>query len=410
MRRTTAVIIGAGQSGLAMSFELMQRGIDHIVLERGEVANSWRYERWDSLKLLTPNRMNTVPGIPYDGPDPDGFMSVSGLVARFDTCLARTSFPVKTGTTVLSVVRLDRGYRIQTDQGALEAEAVVMATGACNHPKVPTFAQTAPGDIVQTSPLRYKRPSDLPEGKSLVVGASASGLQLARELQLSGRQVTLAVGNHTRMPRRYRGRDILEWMGRIGVTSTLYSDVPDLDRVRRLPSPTLTADETLDINTLQTLGVEVVGRCVGLEGGEAHFAGSLANTCALADLKMDRLLDTIDAFTTQKEFGDSPSIDARPAPTQLPDDPRLRIDLAREGYTSILWATGFAPDFSWLRAPHFDTKGRLMHDGGIVAKGLYVMGLPYLRYRRSTLLYGANDDANVLANHMQLGFKSVCAA
>jgi len=410
MKRTTAVIIGAGQSGLAMSFELMQRGIDHIVLERGEVANSWRHERWDSLKLLTPNRMNALPGLPYAGPDADGFMSVRELVTRFDTCLSRTSFPIDTGTTVLSVAPSDRGYRVQTDQGALEANAVVMATGACNHPKIPAFAKAASDDMVQTSPLSYKRPSDLPEGKTLVVGASASGLQLARELQLSGRQVTLAVGNHTRMPRRYRGRDILEWMGRIGVTSTLYSDLPDLDRVRRLPSPSLTADDTLDLNLLQEFGVELVGRCVGLDGEEAHFAGSLANTCASADLKMTRLLASIDAFADQHNPKDCPADDAPLAPTQLPDGPRLRINLAREGFTSILWATGFAPDFTWLRAPHFDAKGRLMHDGGVVTKGLYVMGLPYLRYRRSTLLFGAGDDAMFLANHMQLGLERACAA
>ncbi|QMU57702.1 MAG: pyridine nucleotide-disulfide oxidoreductase [Boseongicola sp.] len=403
MKRTTAVIIGAGQSGLAMSFELMNRGIDHIILERGEVANSWRHERWDSLRLLTPNRMNNLPGVPYDGPDNDGFMSVSELIDRFDACLKKTAFPVQLGTTVLSVKPLSSGYIVQTDQGTIEAKIVVMATGANVHPKIPAFSHAFPKDIVQTNPLHYKRPSDLPHGKTLVVGASASGLQLAKELQCSGRQVTLAVGNHTRMPRSYRGSDILEWMARIGVTNTLYSDAPDIDRLRRLPSPSLTANESLDLNKLQELGVELVGRCVGLEDGRVQFSGSLANICASADLKMARLLASIDAYESAHTHDGIHGTPLPPAPTLLPDDPRLSIDLAQEGYASILWATGFTPNFSWLRAPYFDRKGQLLHDGGVVAQGLYVMGLPYMRYRRSTLLHGASSDAAELANHMQHG-------
>lgn len=397
MKHTTVVIIGAGQSGLAMSYVLMNKGIDHIILERGEAANSWRHERWDSLKLLTPNRMNTLPGLAYDGPSPDGFMSAAELVRRFDRCLAQTGFPIQTGTSVLSVEPGPGGYRVQTDQGSIGAHTVVMATGANAHPRIPRFGQNAPTAVFQTDPLRYKRPSDLPEGKTLVVGASASGLQLARELQRSGRQVTLAVGNHTRMPRHYRGRDILEWMSLIGVAGTLYSDVADLDRVRRLPSPSLTADHTLDLNMLQDLGVELVGRCVGMENGRAVLSGSLANLCTSADLKMARLLATIDQFVETHTNHEAPIASPLPTPTRLPATPRLRIDLAREGYTSILWATGYTPDFSWLRAPHFDRKNQLVHDGGVVAPGLYVMGLPYLRYRRSTLLAGAGDDARALA-------------
>lgn len=408
--KSTVVIIGAGHCGLAMSLEMMKKGIEHVILECGVPGSSWRNERWDSLKLLTPNRMNALPGMPCESSDPNGFMSANELIDRFDSLLSKFSFPVQTGTTVLSVEPTRQGYRVQTDQRSYHAKVVVMATGACNKPRIPGFAQSLPSDLVQTSPLTYKRPSDLPEGKTLVVGASASGLQLARELQFAGHQVTLAVGNHTRMPRYYRGRDIFEWIQKIGVTSTLYSEVPDIERVRRLPSPSLVADDTLDLNTLQDLGVELVGRCIKLENGRAMFSGSLANICASADLKMTRLIAAIEALPDESLIDNCPDASSLPLPTRLPDNPRLKINLALEGFKSIVWATGFTPDFSWLNAPHFDNNGQLLHDGGVVAKGLYVMGLPYLRYRLSTFIFGACDDAKYLAGHIQKSIAGSAAA
>lgn len=393
MKRTDVAIIGAGQSGLAISWELMARGVDHTILERGEIANSWLHERWDSLHLLSTNRMNVLPGLPYDGDDSDGFMSVGELVTRFGRAARKVGFPVKKNTTVLSVAPGAGGFHVQTDQGHLHARKVVIASGACNRVKVPAFASALAPDIAQISPLKYRSPANLPPGNVLIVGASATGLQLAREVQLSGRQVTLAVGNHTRLPRRYREQDILEWTSRLGLASMPYTEVDDIARARRTPSPSLVAGATLDLNTLQQLGVEIVGRCVDMENYRAVFSGSLANTCATADLKMLRLLTAIDELCGGKsERGDILA-------TRLPDNPRLLLDLKAEGIASVIWATGFKPELDWLKMPCFDRKGMLLHEGGLVKPGLYVMGLPFLRTRRSTLLAGAAADASWIAGH-----------
>ena len=222
MKHTVTVIIGAGQTGLAMSYELPRAGTEHLVLERGQIANSWREERWDSVRLLTPNWMNGLAGAECPGKDPDGFMDVSELVRNFDRAVARDDTPVQIETNVLSVRPHADGYLVQTDQGVIACRNVLMANGACAIPKVPTFAAEITGHVAQFTPHDYKRPSDLPDGDVLVIGASASGLQLAREIQRAGRNVTLAVGNHLRLPRSYRAWDIVGWMDLIGLFQALY--------------------------------------------------------------------------------------------------------------------------------------------------------------------------------------------
>lgn len=399
-RYCPTVIIGAGQSGLAVSAELARGGSDHLVLERGQIANSWKTERWDSLRMLTPNWMNGLPNLPYNGAEIDGFMSVDELVKRFDKCAEVNAAPVQAETTVLSIQASQRGYRIQTDQGAIDSRNVVLANGACGIAHIPVQAQYLPADIVQTTPMKYKRASDLPQGKVLVVGASASGLQIAREVQKSGRDVILSVGNHLRLPRRYRGVDICRWMDLIGTTSIPYDQVDNLTRVRRTPSLSLVAGETLDLNALQRMGVEITGRLVGMCDGRAQFAGSLANLCVAADLKMKRLSASIDAWIAENGQ-DSEVAEAEPiVPTCVPASPRLSVNLEREGIRSVIWATGYKPDFSWLNLPVFDPKGQIIHDGGVIQDGLYVMGLPYLRQRKSTFLHGATDDAMAVVDHM----------
>jgi len=396
----TTVIIGAGQSGLAMSRELTCRGVDHLIVERGRVANSWRSERWDSLKLLSPNWMNGLPGQDYDGSDHDGYMDVAELIGRFDRYAANISAPVRAETTVLSVERTGAGYRVQTDDGAIDCDTLVMANGACGIPNVPAFASELPAGMASHTPHSYKRPADLPDGRVLVVGASASGLQLAREIHASGRDVTLAVGGHLRLPRVYRGADILTWMEIIGATRIPYTEVDDIERVRRTPSLPLVADETLDLNMLQDMGVEIAGRLATIRDGRALFSGSLANVCAAADLKMNRLFAAIDEWVARSDLGDLIEPAERLASVRIPESPRLQADLLGEGYRSVVWATGYRPDFGWLRLPVFDRKGRLVHDGGVVGDGLYVMGLPYLRQRRSTFIDGVGEDANALAEHL----------
>lgn len=399
MERTNTIIIGAGQTGLAMSDALTQRSIDHIILERGQVANSWRKERWDSLRLLSPNWANKLPGCDYAGDSPDGFMPVAELIDAFDHCADRINAPVKTETTVVSVKATATEYTVQTDQGALQSNCVIMANGACATPAIPDFASELPNSIHQFSPQTYKRPDDLPAGPVLVVGASASGLQLAQEIQLAGRQVILAVGNHLRLPRTYRGLDTFMWLEAMGTTSIPYTDVDDIERVRRTPSLSLVAGKMIDLNGLQALGVEITGRLACVRDGTAWFSGSLANIGAAADLKLNRFLDKIDKWVSDHHLDWTVLPPERFAATQLPHAPRLKLNLHAERVGSVIWATGFRPDFSWLKLPVFDRKGRLAHDGGVVAEGLYAMGLPYLRQRKSTFINGAAEDARFIAEH-----------
>ena len=404
MKATTTVIIGAGQSGLAFSRKLAERSIDHVLIERGEVANAWRTQRWDSLRLLTPNWQSRLPGYAYDGDDPDGYMDMPAVTRFLQGYADAIEAPVETGTTVTSVRPLDAGYAVVTDRGEWRCRTVVLANGACNVASMPKVADALPGRIRSMTPMQYRNPDQLDQGGVMVVGASATGVQLAQEIQASGRQVTLSVGEHVRVPRLYRGRDIKWWMDATGVMDTHYREVDDIKRARRVPSLQLvgsTDRRTLDLNALRRDGVEIAGRLAGLHDGRAQFSGSLNNQCALADLKMNRLLDTIDDWASANGMDGEVDPRHRFEPTQVDAVPALHKDLIDTGVSTVVWATGYRPDYSWLHAPVFDRKGRLRHDGGVVdAPGLYVMGLPFLRRRKSSFIDGVGDDAGVLADHL----------
>jgi putative flavoprotein involved in K+ transport len=395
MRHATTVVIGAGHCGLALSRHLAALSVDHVVLERGEVAHSWRTQRWDSLRLLTPNWMTRLPGHAYRGDDPDGYLTMPEVVGLLEEYA--TGAPVLTGVTVTSVQPLGEGYLVRTDRGAWRARTVVVATGAsavASRPAVPL-----PPGVTTVTAAGYRNPGQLPDGGVLVVGASASGIQIAEELARSGRPVTLAVGEHVRLPRTYRGRDTLWWMDASGLLDERWDAVPDLVRVRNLPSMQLVgAPRTLDLNALRGQGVALVGRLAGARDATLQFSGSLANVCALADLKLGRLLDGFDAWAARA--GVEAEAPQRFAPTAVPA-PVLSAQLGRGGIESVVWATGFRPDLSFLEVPVFDRKGRVVHDGGVTAApGLYVMGLPFLRRRKSTLIDGADGDARDLADHL----------
>ena len=410
MRQLTSIIIGAGQCGLALSRHLSKRSVDHLVLERGEIANAWRTERWDSLRLLTPNWMGQLPGAPYQGPDPDGFMAMPEVVDMFTDYARAIDAPVLSGVTVKRVGPCGEGYLVETNHGPFHCRNVVMATGACNRPAVPACAAEVPRGIRAVTPFDYKRPSDLPDGRVLVVGGSATGVQLARELQLSGRQVLLSVGEHVRVPRRYRGRDIKWWMHAIGLLDQPIDEVDDVARVRRTPSLQLAGlAGDVDLNALQAIGVEIAGRLAGIRDGKAIFSGALANHCAMADLKQTRLLGLVDEWAVSRGMDETLPAPDRPEATRLPADPLLEIGLADGTVGSIVWATGFRPNHSWLDLPVFDRRGRLVHDSGVVAPGLYAMGLPFLRRRNSTLIGGAGADAEDLANHIMARLDRIAA-
>jgi putative flavoprotein involved in K+ transport len=404
MERASAVVIGAGHAGLAASHFLSDRSIDHVVLERGEVANSWRRERWDSLRLLTPNWQSRLPGHRYEGPDPDGYMT-TGEVTEFIERFAKVSnSPVRTGENVTSLRRAEAGYRVTTSLGEIDCRTVVIASGACNEPAVPQFRDAVPASVEQLTPFDYRDPASLPDGGVLVVGASATGVQLAAELQRSGRPVTLSVGEHVRLPRTYRGRDVLWWMDASGVWDQRHDELEDLTRARRLPSPQLVGTPeraTLDLNALTSLGVELVGRWAAVRDGRAMFSGGLRNALSLADLKMDRLLATFDEWAAADGRGTGVGPAERFTRTRVPESARLQLDLRSGEIRTIVWATGFRPDYSWLRVPVVDEKGQLRHDGGVVdSPGLYALGLPVLRRRKSTFIYGIEDDAREVIDHL----------
>ena len=398
--RFSTVVIGAGHAGLAASYFLSDRSIDHVVLERGDVANSWRRERWDSLRLLTPNFLSRLPGLRYEGPDPGGYMTageVTGFIGKFAE-VARA--PVRTGVNVMSV-RLDGdGYRVTTSHGEIGCRAVVIASGACNTPVLPSFADMVPEPVEQLTPFDYRDPAKLPDGGVLVVGASATGVQLAAEIHRSGRPVTLSVGEHVRLPRTYRGRDVLWWMDASGVWDQRYDEVDDLSRARKLPSPQLVGTPermTLDLNALTAMGVSLAGRWAAVRDGVALFSGGLRNVFSLADLKMNRLLGMFDEWAVREEVGPPERFE----PTRVPEPARLRLDLRSGEVRAIVWATGFRPDYGWLGVPVTDVKGQLLHEGGVTASpGLYALGLPLLRRRRSTFICGIEDDAREVIGHL----------
>ena len=398
--RTTTVVIGAGHGGLAMSRYLSDRSIDHVVLERSQVANSWRTERWDSLRLLTPNWQCRLPGYAYEGNDPDGFMTMPEVV-EFVTGYAKDiAAPVQTGTTVTSVRRTDGGYHVTTDHDEWQCPTVVLATGAFNVPRVPAYSEAVPEAVTTLTPMEYRNPDQLAEGGVLVVGASATGVQIAHEIQRSGRPVTVAVGEHVRGPRVYRGRDIHWWMEAAGVLDERYDEVDDIVRARHVPSMQLAGSPeraTFDLNALTGLGVKLVGRLAGIRDGAAQFSGSLRNKCELADLKLDRLLDTVDAWATASGMDDATPPPHRFTPTAVSEPPTLDVDLASGAVQNIIWATGFRPDYSWLDVPVLDGKGMVRHDGGVVdSPGMYLIGAPFLRRRKSSFIDGARDDAQDL--------------
>ena len=405
MQRVTTVIIGAGQTGLAMSRYLSELSIDHVLLERGDVANSWRTERWDSLRLLTPNWLNRLPGYRYQGEDPDGYMTTHQIVDYIADYADAIGAPVELRTEVTSVDAVDGGFRVATTNGDWRARAVVIASGPYHRADLPAFVEAIPPTIACLGSADYRNPEQLEEGGVLVVGAASTGIQLAEEIHRSGRPVTLAVGGHVRMPRVYRGMDIMWWLEGAGVLDERYDEVDDIVRARHVSSFQLVgtpARVTVDLNSVQSIGVQLVGRLGGITSeGVAQFSGSLLNQCSLADLKLGRLLDTLDEWAVEHGIETETDPAERFPPTNVPAIPPLLLPLNNGAIKTIIWATGFRPEYPWLNLAVLDAKGGVRHTGGVTpVPGLYVMGTSFLRRRKSTLIVGAGDDARDLSSHL----------
>jgi len=413
MKHTDIVIIGAGQAGLAMSRCLSARGIAHIVLERGRIGERWRSERWESLRLLTPNWMTCLPGGGYDGPDPDGFMTMPETVRFLEGYAHSIAAPVESGVAVKSVKRSGDGYRVVTDAGEWMARGLVIATGHCDQPRIPLMASRLGRRILQVVPRDYRRPGQLPEGGVPVIGASASGIQLAEEIHASGRPVTLSIGHHTRLPRRYRGHDILWWLDRLGSLRKARTEVHPHDTQREEPSLQLIGSpdhRSIDLALLQRKGVRLVGRATAARGRRLRFAADLLQTTAAADLRLLRILNGIDAAAEQG-FGEVAAREA--AEPILLSGGAAELDLDREGIRTVVWATGYRRSYPWLHIPVLDACGEIVHDGGVCPlAGIYVLGLNFMRRRNSSFIDGVGADAEALAAHIAgfLGLRRRSAA
>ena len=413
MEHITTVVIGAGQAGLAMSRCLSDLAVEHVVIERGKLAERWRTQSWDSLNLLTPNWMTRLPGFQYDGDDPDGFMSVPDLIALFDRYAARSRTPIVSETTVVSVEQTEDRFRVITDRGMWLADSVVIATGYCDLPSVPAASRGLPASITQVVPADYRRPAQLPPGGVLIVGASSTGVQLADEIQQSGRQVTLAIGRHLRVPRQYRGRDILWWLDRLAVLSQPLETVHSIDISRHQPSLQLVGrpdHSSLDVGMLQDRGVRLAGRVRDISGDEVILADDLIASAAAADLKMAEVLMRIDRYIDLTGFPAEDPEPFRPTWLAAAGAPE-RLDLKSEGIETVIWATGYRRAYPWVHVPVLDASGEIVHDGGFTPQfGLYVLGMNFQRRRNSSFIDGVGADAWKIAEQIARSAASVRVA
>jgi putative flavoprotein involved in K+ transport len=403
--RTDVVIVGAGQAGLAMSRELSALGIEHVVLERGHVGQRWRTRTWDTLRLLTPNWMTRLPDWQYRGPDPDGYMPRDAIIRFFSAYAGAFAMPVIAETPVSRIAADRGGFAVETPNGNWRARAVVIATGHCEEPGIPASAAGLDRWTTRLHSSAYRNPKQLPPGNVLVVGASASGVQIAHELAESGRAVTLAVGRHNALPRRLYGRDIFWWLDAMGYTSVRAADVPDIEAARAQPALQLAGREdgiSLDLATLQRAGIRLVGHFSGAERRLVHLAGDLEQTVRQAERKRDRLIGEIAAFAKSIGLGTAePGFPRNAAVGDVPE----RLDLGENGISSIVWATGFRRNFSWLDVPVVRTDGELIHEDGVLpVDGLYALGFRFMRRRSSSFIDGVGADAAFIAGRIAMQF------
>jgi putative flavoprotein involved in K+ transport len=403
MRNPDVIIIGAGQAGLAMSRSLTAQGVDHVVLERGLIGERWYSERWKSLQLLTTNEMSALPGLPQEG-DPDAFMPAIAFAAYLQTYAHKIGAPVISGVEVTKVEPAARGYRVTTSAGQWLPRSVIIATGACDTPYRPPMARALAPSLLQISPKEYWEPNDLPKGGVLVVGASSAGMQLAEEIHASGRPVTLAVGDHTRVPRRYRGRDIYTWMETAGILDDPALEGGNLAAARHQPSLQLVGrpdNRDIDLGILGRQGIRLMGRLAGMDGIKAEFSGDLERTSAASHARMLRILDRIDDCIERRRLAAPPADPDVRIPLRVSGDPAT-LDLRRERIRSVVWATGYRRRYSWLNVPVLDDHGEIAQRGGITSfPGLFVLGLVFLRRRRSSFINGCGIDADEIAGDVR---------
>jgi putative flavoprotein involved in K+ transport len=390
------IVIGAGQAGLATSWHLKQRGLEHIVLERGRVGETWRSRRWDSFRLLIPNRFCQLPGFGYTGSEPDGFMWKDEVVEFFDAYAQSFAAPVREGVAVTELRRgLSGNWEILTADGELlRAANVVVATGAYQRPHIPHLSAEIEPTAVQLHADGYRNPEQLPAGAVLVVGGGSSGGQIAADLSRAGRRVYLALGRCTWLPRRYRGRDITQWNDATGFSTQPVQSLEDpAARLKCLPLLTGTdTGEDMTPRTLRDEGIVITGRLIGAERNLLLFANDLAAALAAGDAFVTLIKARIDAYIEANAL-DAP-VEPDDTPVRDTCEPLRELDLDAAGVTSIVWATGYRMDFGWVCDAEFDEQGFPVHTAGVTPHpGLYFVGLPWLTSRGSSFIPGAGPDA-----------------
>lgn len=401
------VIIGAGQGGLSTSYYLRRAGLDHVVLDRGGIAHAWRHERWDSFCLVTPNWTIRLPGAEYAGDDPDGFMPRDDFVAYMEDWARGFGAPVRDGIEVTRLRGTAGRFRLESSDGSMTARVVVVATATYQAPRIPPLARHLPATVTQIAADAYRNPRALPDGAVLVVGSGQTGAQIAEESLEAGRRVYLCTGRAGRLPRRYRGRDCLEWQRDMG----LLDRTPDMldDPARRfVGDPHLSGrggGHTLSLHDFHAKGMVLLGKLIGAEDGALRLAGDLRENLAFADAFADDFMGKVDAHIEHKGLRAPPA-----TPDELAGEPPSgdwslpvieRLDLAEAGITSLVWATGFNYDFSWIEFPVLDSFGYPRTERGVSrVPGLTFMGLNWMHKRKSGILYGVGEDARAVSDHI----------
>ncbi len=411
-RKDTTVhtlVIGGGQAGLVTSYWLQRAGIEHLVLERRrELGGSW-HDRWDSFHLVAPNFTLLLPGMPYDGSDPDGFMPRAGVVEYVQKYAATIAPPLRLGTGVNRLRLANGNFEAQTDAEAFVAKNVVLATGPYQRPKVPVAAAELAPHIEQLHSNDYRRPAQLAEGAVLVVGTGQSGAQLAEELQQAGRDVHLAVSMCPRAPRRYRGRDVIWWLlqtfrhgAEVGVHFPMVTDLPSpADRFACNPVVSGTrGGHDLDLREFARRGMHLYGNLEAVNGSRAHFSPDLAERLAFADAMFYQMFAPLfDAYIAAAGIDAPP--DNRPPPDDFTPQTTTELDLDAAGVRTVVWATGYKLDFSWVELPIFDEWGYPRHTRGVTEQpGLYAVGLPWLHSEPSSVFAGVGADAAHIVQHI----------
>jgi putative flavoprotein involved in K+ transport len=403
----SVVVIGGGQAGLSMSYHLLRRGIDHVVLEADTAGHEWRDRRWDSFCLVTPNWQCQLAGYPYQGSDPDGFMLRDEIAAYLDDYVKHYGFPVAEHTTATRLSRGENGlFTVATTAGEITAEQVVVATGPYQVPRTPRLAERLPEDVAQLHSAGYRGPAQLPDGGVLVVGTGQSGCQIAEDLHLAGRQVHLAVGSAPRVARRYRGRDVVAWLDEMGYYTRAITDFADADAVRFRANHYVTGRDgghDIDLRAFAVGGMRLHGRLLdATTRGALAFAGDLARSLDAADAVSESIKDSIDSYL-EKAGIDAPG-EPRYVPVWTPPpDHGTVLDLAREGVTGVVWATGFGADYRWIEIPVFNGRGYPTHRRGVTScPGLYFLGLPWQHTWGSGRFSGVAEDAAYLMRQISV--------